>query len=45
MAARNYKAKTGVWCDGFPSTVPLNLEKGTRGEVVEFLEQVEQCGR
>ena len=39
-AARNYKAKTGVGCDG-----KVSLEKETRGEVVEFLEKVEQCGR
>ena len=44
-AARNYKAKTGIGGDGFHPKVPLDLEKETRGEVVEFLEKVEQSGR
>ena len=44
-AARNYKAKTGVACDDFHPKVPLDLEKETRGEVVQVLEKVEQCGR
>ena len=42
-AARNYKAKTGVGCDGFHPKVPLELEKETRGKVVDFLGKVEQC--
>ena len=44
-AAKNYKAPTVVGCVGFHPKVPLDLEKETRGEVVEFLEKVEQCGR
>ena len=40
--SRVYKAKTGVGCDGFHSKVPLDLTKETRGEIVEFLEKVEQ---
>ena len=44
-AARNYKAKIGVWCDGVHPEVPLDLEQETRREVVEGLEKVEQCGR
>ena len=43
-AARNYKAKTGVGCDGFHLKVSLDLTKEKRGEV-EFLGEVEQCGR
>ena len=43
-APRMYKAKTGVGCDGFHPNVPLDLTKETRGEVVEFLEKVEQSG-
>ena len=39
------KAKTGVGCDGFHPGVPLDLTKGTRGEIVEFLEKVEQSGK
>ena len=45
QAAKTYKAKTGVGCDGFHPKVPLVLTRETRGEVVEFLEKVEQCGR
>ena len=41
-ASRLYKAETGVGCDGFHQKVPLNLTKGTRGEIVEFVEKVEQ---
>ena len=41
-ASRLYKAKTGVGCDGFYPKVPQDLKKGTRGEVAEFLETVEQ---
>ena len=29
-------------CDGFHPKVPLDLTKETRGEIVEFLEKVEQ---
>ena len=43
-ASRLYKAKTGVGCDGFHPKVPLDLTKETRGEIVEFLENVEQSG-
>ena len=43
-ASRLYKAKTGVGCDGFHPKVPLDLTKETRGEIVEFLEKVEQSG-
>ena len=32
-------------CDGFHPKVPLDLTRETRGEVVEFLEKVEQCVR
>ena len=32
-------------CDGFHPKVPLDLTKGTRGEVVDFLDKVGQCGR
>ena len=42
---RLYKAKTGVGCDGFHPKVPLDLTKETRGEIVEFLEKVEQSGK
>ena len=44
-ASRFYKAKTGVGCDGFHPEVPLDLTRETRGEVVEFLEKVGQCGK
>ena len=40
-----YKAKTGVGCDGFHPKVPLDLTKETRGEIVEFLEKLEQRGK
>ena len=40
-----HKAKTGVGCDGFHPRVPLDLTKETRGEIVEFLEKVEQSGK
>ena len=43
-ASRLYKAKTGVGCDGFHPKVPLDLTKEMRGEIVEFLEKVEQSG-
>ena len=39
------KAKTGVGRDGFHPKVPLHLAKETRGEIVEFLEKVEQSGK
>ena len=42
---RNYKAQTAVGCDGFHPKVPLDLTRETRGEVEEFLEKVEQCGK
>ena len=42
---RSYKAGTGVGRDGFHPTVPLILTKETRGELVEFLEKVEQSGK
>ena len=32
-------------CDVFHSKVPLDLTKDTRGEIVEFLEKVEQSGK
>ena len=44
-ASRLYKAKTGVGCDGFHPKVPLDLTTETRGEIVEFLEKVEQSGK
>ena len=40
--SRLYKAQTGVGCDGFHPKVPLDLTKETRGEIVGFLEKVEQ---
>ena len=40
-ASRVYKAKTG----GFQPKVPLDLTKETRGDIVEFLEMVEQSGK
>ena len=43
--ARNHKASTGVGCNGFRTEVPLELSNRTRGDVVEFLEKVGQCGR
>ena len=43
--SRLYKAKTGVGCDGFHPQVPLDFSKETRGEIVEFLEKVEQSGK
>ena len=43
--SRLYEAKTGVACDGFHPKVTLDLRTGTRGEVVEFLEKVEQSGK
>ena len=42
--SRLYKAKTGVGCDGFHTKVPVDLTRETRGEVVEFLEQMQQRG-
>ena len=44
-AARNYKAKTRVGCDGIHPKVPLDSENETRGDVVELLEKVEPCGK
>ena len=43
-ASRLRKAKTGVGCGGFHPKVPLDLTREARGEVVEFLAKVEQCG-
>ena len=43
-AATTCQAKTGVGCDGFHVQVPLDLFKEVRGAVLEFLEEVEQCG-
>ena len=43
--SRLYKAETGVGCDGFHPKVPLDLTEETRGEIVEFLEKVEQSGK
>ena len=40
-----YTAKTGVGCDGFYPKVLLDLTKETIGEIVEFLEKVEQSGK
>ena len=42
--SRLYKAKTGVGCDGFHPKVPLDLTRN-EGEIVEFLEKVEQSGK
>ena len=44
-ASRLYKAKTGVGCDGFHPKVLLDLTKETTGEIVEFLENVEQSDK
>ena len=44
-SARSYNAKTGVVCDGFHPKSPLGLTRETIGEVVEFVEKGEQCGR
>ena len=38
-------AKTGLGCDGFHPTVPLDLTEGLRINIVEVLEKVEQSGR
>ena len=40
-----FKAKTGgVRCDGIHTKDPLDETKKTRGEIVEYLEKVEQSG-
>ena len=39
----NKKKKVG--CDGFYPKVPLDFARGTREEVVKFLEKVEQYGK
>ena len=44
-AARSYKAKTGVGCDGFHLKLPLELSKGAAGDMVKFLEKLEHCWR
>ena len=43
--AKTCKAVMGVGCDGLHTEVPLGLARETRGEVVDLLEKVEQCGR
>ena len=43
--SRLYMAKTKVGCDGFHPKVPLALTRETIGEIVEFLEQVDQSGK
>ena len=43
--SRIFLATTGVGCDGFHPKVPLDLTKETMGEIVEFLEKVEQSGK
>ena len=43
--SRLYKEKTGSGCDGFHPAIPLDFAKETRGEIVEFLEKVEQSGK
>ena len=40
-----YNGKTGVGCDGFHPKVPLDVTKETRGEIVEFLEEVEESAK
>ena len=44
-AAKIYKTNTGVGCDGIHLEVTLDSAKETRKEVVEFLENVGQCGK
>ena len=44
-ASRLCRAKAGVGCDGFHPKIPWDLTKETRGEIVEFLEKVEQSGK
>ena len=44
-AASNYKATAEMGGDGFHPNVPLDSSKETRGNVAEFLEKMEQCGR
>ena len=44
-ASRLCKAKTGVGCHGFHPKVLVDLTKEIGGEIVEFLEKVEQCGK
>ena len=44
-ASRLSTAKTGVGCDVFHPKVPLDLTKETSGEIVEFLDKVEQSGK
>ena len=38
-------ATTGVGWDGFHPRVPLDPSRDTRGEVVQSLEKVKQCGK
>ena len=42
---RLHMVKTGVGCDGFHPKVLLDLTRETRGEVVDFLEKVEQSAK
>ena len=44
-ASRPYKEKSGVGCDGFHPTIPLDLTTETRREIVELLVKVEQHGK
>ena len=44
-AARNYKAKTGIGCDGFHPQSSAGLGERNKRRGVEFLEKVEQSGR
>ena len=44
-ASTLYRAKKRVGRDGFHPKVPLDLTKETRGDIVKFLEKVEQSGK
>ena len=44
-ARKSYKATPSGRCDGFHPKVQLDRSEKTRGEVVEFLQTVEQCGK
>ena len=43
--SKGFEAKRGVVCDCVHPKVPMELTTERRGEVTEFLEKVEQCGR
>ena len=43
--SRLHKAKKGVGWDGFHPKVPVDVTTEMRGEIVEFLEKVEQSGK